>query len=155
MAIKRRSRERSTTNCLRMCFKNVFVFRRGLRLEPMVIQPSARGTTTPDAHTFLGPAVLKCAVGVLQADGTKSRVWCCSNVSLWSLGRNSKNSDPAVTFMSRHQTAGRSSESSSHAQVRLSCGASLMYAPVQWKAPPQLYNFNLHGGYLKQCAGAQ
>jgi len=155
VAIKRRSRERSTTNCLRMCFKNVYVFRRGLRLEPMVIQPSARGTTTHYAHTFLGTAVLKCAVGVLQADGTKSRVWWCSNVSLWSLGRNSQNSAPAVTFMSRHQTAGRSSESSSHAQVRLSCGASLMYAPVQWKAPPQLYNFNLHGGYLKQCAGAQ
>jgi len=84
----------------------------------------------------------------LQADGTKSSVWRCSSVLLWSLGRNSQISAPAVTFMSRHQTAGRSSESSSHAKVRLSRGASLMYAPVQWEAPPQLYNFSLRGGYL-------
>ena len=122
--------------------------RTAVRLEPMVIQLSARGTPTHCAHTFLCTAVLKCAVGVLQADGTESRVWRCSNVSLWSLGRNSQNSAPAVTFMSRHQTARRSSESSSHVQARLSRGASLMYSPVQWEAPPQLYNFNLHGGYL-------
>jgi len=81
----------------------VYIFRRGLRLEPMVIQLSARDTPTHCAHTLLCTAVLKCAIGVLQADGTNSRVWRCSHVSLLLLGRNSPVSVPAVTFMIRHQ----------------------------------------------------
>jgi len=64
----------------------------------MVIQLSARGTPTHCAHTFLFTAVLKCAVGVLQADGTESRVWRCSNVSLWSLRANTATSIPSSNW---------------------------------------------------------
>ena len=68
------------------------------------VHPVARGTPPFCAQTFLFTALLTCAVGVLQADGTNSRVWRSSNVVIWSLGRLSQNSAPAVTVMSRHQT---------------------------------------------------